>query len=409
MKRFLTVFLFAVLCMTVLSLSSCGEGGDVVTLNVYNWGEYISDGSEDTYDVNASFEEWFNEHYADEYGCTVRVNYTTYASNEDMYNKLRSGAATYDVIFPSDYMVQRLISEGLLEELNFDNIPNYESIDPEYKNLYYDPENRYSVPYMYGMVGIIYNTDMVDESDTGSWDLMWNETYQGKILQFNNPRDALGTAMYALGIDINTEDVSEWEAALSLLQQQKPLVQSYVMDEIFNKMKNGSAAVAAYYTGDFLTMYEANDALAFYYPAEGTNVFVDAVCIPTCCRNKDIAELYINFLCSEEAAVANAEYTYYGSPNLLVRENEEYIEVLSEVHPDAISLMYPDEDHTVPTSYYHTLNDTMLSVQNDLWAQLKIESTQSTWIPVAAWSIVSVLVVYLSYGIIRRKIRESRY
>ena len=403
------LYLLLLLTAAMLVLASCGDGGGTVTLNVYNWGQYISDGSEGCADVNAMFEEYFEENYADEYGFSVEVNYTTFASNEDMYNKLRSGAATYDVIFPSDYMIQRLISENLLEPLNFGNIPNYQYIDENYKNLYYDPDNIYSIPYMFGMVGVIYNSNIVAEEDTGSWDLMWNESYQGKILQFNNPRDAFGTAMYWLGIDVNTEDAAEWEMALEKLQQQKPLVQSYVMDEIFNKMNNGSAAVAAYYAGDYLTMYESNDALGFYYPVEGTNKYVDAMCIPTCARNKEIAELYINFLCSEEAAVANAEYTYYGSPHVLVRENEEYIEVLSEVHPDAIALMYPDEEHTVPASYYHTLNDTMLTVQNELWSTLKIESTMSTWIPVTAWSIVGILVIFLGFGIIRDRIRESKY
>ena len=171
-----------------------------------------------------------------------------------MNNKLRTGAASYDVIVPSDYMIHRLISEDLLLPLNYDNIPNYQYIDENYKNLYYDPDNTYSIPYMFGMVGVIYNSGIVSEEDIGSWDLMWNEKYKGKILQFNNPRDAFGTAMYWQGIDVNTEDTALWEAALAKLQQQKPLVQSYVMDEIFNKMKNGSAAVAAYYAGDFLTM-----------------------------------------------------------------------------------------------------------------------------------------------------------
>ena len=401
--------LLLTLLLSLFLLCSCGESGGVVTLNVYNWGQYISDGSEGCADVNAMFEEYFEENFADEYGFSVEVNYTTYASNEDMYNKLRSGAASYDVIFPSDYMIQRLISEDLLLPLHFENIPNYQYIDENYKNLYYDPDNAYSVPYMFGMVGVIYNSGIVAEEDIGSWDLMWNEKYQGKILQFNNPRDAFGTAMYWQGIDVNTEDTALWEAALVKLQEQKPLVQSYVMDEIFNKMKNGSAAVAAYYAGDFLPMYESNDMLGFYYPVEGTNEYVDAMCIPTCARNPEIAELYIDFLCSEDAAVANAEYTYYGSPNLLVRENEEYIEVLSEVHPDAIAMMYPAEEDKVPASYYHTLNDTMLSVQNDLWAQLKIESTQSTWIPITAWTIAGVLILYLGIETIRKKIRESKY
>ena len=188
--------LLLTLLLSLFLLCSCGESGGVVTLNVYNWGQYISDGSEGCADVNAMFEEYFEENFADEYGFSVEVNYTTYASNEDMYNKLRSGAASYDVIFPSDYMIQRLISEDLLLPLHFENIPNYQYIDENYKNLYYDPDNAYSVPYMFGMVGVIYNSGIVAEEDIGSWDLMWNEKYQGKILQFNNPRDAFGTAMY---------------------------------------------------------------------------------------------------------------------------------------------------------------------------------------------------------------------
>lgn len=408
MKRLIYVLLFSVL--SLLLLVSCGGTEEVVTLNVYNWGQYISDGSEDTLDVNALFEEYFEENFAEEYGYSVKVNYTTFASCEDMYNKIRSGATSYDVIIPSDYMIGRMINEGLLEPLNFDNIPNFKNIDPAYQNLYYDPDNRYSVPYMFGLIGVIYNTNVVDENEEsiGSWKLLWDEDYKGKILQINNPRDGFGTAMYALKIDVNTEDKTEWDRALSYLQEQKPLVQSYVMDEIFNKMKNGSAAVAAYYTGDYLTMYEGNDALAFYYPEEGTNVYVDAMCIPTCCTHKDIAEIYIDFMCQEEPAVANAEYTYYGSPNLLVRENEEYIECMAEVHPDAAELMYPDLD-TLFTSYYFTLSEDMLEYENDLWSQLKIESTQEAWIPITAAVIVVSLLAFLLFIEIRKKLREKQY
>ena len=409
MKQKLLLLLLSLVCLFLLA--SCeGGGGDVVTLNVYNWGQYISDGSEDTLDVNALFEEYFEENFAEEYGFSVEVNYTTFASCEDMYNKIRSGATSYDVIVPSDYMIARMIDEGLLEPLNFDNIPNFANVDPAYKNLYYDPDNAYSVPYMFGLIGVIYNTNVVpeDEENIGSWQLLWDEDYKGKILQINNPRDGFGTAMYMMGIDVNTEDKSEWDAVLAKMQEQKPLIQSYVMDEIFNKMKNGSAGIAAYYTGDYLTMYESNDSLAFYYPEEGTNVYVDAMCIPTCCAHKEIAELYIDFMCQEEPAVANAEYTYYGSPNLLVRENEEYIECMSEVHPDAAELMYPDLD-TLFTSYYYNLSEDMLAYENDLWSQLKIESTQEAWIPTTAAVIVGVLLAYLIFNMVRKRVREQRY
>lgn len=413
------LFALILALLTLVFLISCGEkdpseaprkrSGKTVTLNVYNWGQYISDGAEDTLDVNALFEEYFEENFASEYGFSVEVNYTTFASNEDMYNKLRSGATSYDVIVPSDYMIQRLIGEGLLCELDYDNMPNVKNIDPAYRDLFYDPDNKYSVPYMFGMVGIIYNQNMVDEADTGSWDLMWNEKYKGKILQFNNPRDAFGTAMYYKGISVNTTDKDEWRVAQGMLQEQKPLVQSYVMDEIFNKMKNGSAAIAAYYAGDYLTMYEGNDALGFYYPEEGTNVYVDAFCIPTCAQNKEIAELYIDFMCTEEPAVANAEYTYYGSPNLLVRENEEYKEVMAEVHPDVQSIMYPPTEDVERATYYYTLSDEMLAHQNNLWSELKIESTMELWIPITAAVIVGSLILWLGLGIIRNKIRESKY
>ncbi|MGN1059616.1 MAG: PotD/PotF family extracellular solute-binding protein, partial [Clostridia bacterium] len=227
--------LAALAVLSVLWLTGCGSQEKAEVLNVYNWGEYISDGSEGTLDVNAAFEDYYYETY----GKRVKVNYTTYASNEDMYNKLSSGAAVYDIVIPSDYMIEKMIHEDMLLPLNFDNIPNYQYIDEKYKNAYYDPTSSYSVPYFCGYVGIIYNTAMVD-GEPDDWDLMWDEDYSGQILQFNNPRDAFGTAQYCLGYDVNTTDRGEWDEALALLKAQKPYVQSYVMDEVFNKMKNGS-------------------------------------------------------------------------------------------------------------------------------------------------------------------------
>ena len=287
----LLVALFALFLPLVVSAKP-----ETVTLYVYNWGEYISDGSEGSLDVNEAFEEW----YFETYGVKVQVNYSTYSSNEDMYAKISSGAASYDVIFPSDYMAARLISENRVRPLNFDEIPNVEYID--YSKMfgdekpYYDPDMRYTVPYTYGTVGIIYNTTMVDEEDIGSWDLMWNEKYAGNILQFNNSRDAFATAQFKLGCSPNSLDESEWRAALEELKKQKAVLQGYVMDEIYNKMENGSAAIAAYYAGDFLTMYENNEDLAFFYPEEGTNLYTDVMCIPAASRHPEVAERYINFM-----------------------------------------------------------------------------------------------------------------
>ena len=255
------------------------------TLNVYNWGEYISDGQEGTLDVNKAFEE--------RYG--IQVNYTNYESNENMYNKLKSGGANYDVVIPSDYMIAKLVEENMLRELDYSNIPNYKYIVEKYKNLYYDPENKFSVPYTVGMVGLIYNTTMV-EGNPDSWGILWDEKYAGKILLFYNPRDAFGIAQFYAGQSINTTDVAEWDKSIELLKEQNPLVASYVMDEVYNKMEHGDAALAPYYAGDFLTMYDVNPDLAFVYPKEGVNFFVDAMCVPKNAENPEAAELYINFM-----------------------------------------------------------------------------------------------------------------
>ncbi len=392
----------ALLLLGTLLLVGCGE--ESITLNVYNWGEYISDGSEGTLDVNAAFEEYYYETY----GQRVKVNYTTYASNEDMYAKLRSGATGYDIVIPSDYMIERMIDEEMLLPLNFENIPNYQYVPDDMRDMFYDPENRYSVPYAYGLVGVIYNTTMVDEADVGSWDLLWNEAYTGKILQFNNARDAFGTAMYALNIDVNTTDESLWRQALELLKVQKPLVQGYVMDEIFNKMKGASAAIAPYYAGDYLTMYDSNNDLDFYYPEEGTNIFTDAMCIPTSARNKDVAEAYINFMLSEEIAVANAEYICYASPHTLVRESEEYRAYLEEFCEGAYEILYPDLS-TLETQAYAMLDTPTQSLQNRLWEELKIESSVGSSIYTVAMVIIALLLLLLAYHLIVRRYRAWQF
>lgn len=368
MKKWISLGLIAIMLVS-LCLTGCG-GKKGLTLNVYNWGEYISDGSEGSFDTVREFEKWYQETY----GQKVTVNYSTFASNEDMYSKISSGAVSYDVIIPSDYMIARMAAEGLLLPLNFDNIPNYQYIGDTFKGLYYDPDNQYSIPYTYGIVGVIYDANVVDEADTGSWDLLWNEKYAGKILQFNNSRDAFGTAMYKLGIDVNTTDKASWDKAFDELLAQRPLVKSYVMDEIFNMMESGEAAVGAYYAGDYFTMMDAqsdNVDLQFYYP-ENTNFYVDAMCIPSCAQNKDLAEIFINYMLSEEAAVANAEYTYYASPNSIVYTNDGYIEEMGE---DVMAVLYPElgsfaEEYNKLA--YKNLDSDTLGYLNTLWENIKI-------------------------------------
>ena len=416
LKRLSAILLVATMLAVSLSLlCSCdteNSGGDVTTLYVYNWGEYISDGSEESVDSNAEFERW----YYDTFGERVKVSYSTYSSNEDMYAKLSGGAVNYDVIVPSDYMIERLIKEDKLAPLNYDNIPlAKENLDSEFfgenaKYDYYDEGSVYSVPYFYGMIGIIYNTEMVDEEDIGSWDIMWNEKYKGNILQFNNSRDALGTAQYKLGIDVNTDNEVEWRRALEELKAQKNIVQGYVMDEIFNKMEGGSAAIAAYYAGDFLAMYENNESLDFFYPSEGTNLYVDAMCIPKTSANKTVAERYINFMLSVDEkygapAIANAEYTYYASPNAKVVESEEYRDYMNEIKDDAFEKMY-DLGH-VEATYYENLTPEKLALINELWEELKSDIDVSPTIYIICIAIVGSLVGFVTFFGIRKRKRNS--
>jgi len=413
MKRKISVLL--IMCLLVLAvaptLSSCKSEGDVTTLYVYNWGEYISDGSDQTMDVNLEFEKYCKETL----GLNVKVNYSTFSSNESMYSKISSGSAAYDVIIPSDYMIQRMVAEDLLAPLDLSKIPNYEYIDEKFKgdNVYYedDSDNVYSVPYFYGMIGIIYNSEIVTPEDVAdeSWDLMWNEHYTRDILQFNNSRDAFGTAMYSLGYDVNNATDDEWREALLKLKDQKELVQGYVMDEIFNKMKSGSAAVAAYYAGDYFAMYDDNDALSFYYPKEGTNSYIDAMCIPANSKNFDLASEYINFMCREEVGVANAEYTYYASPLKTVAENADYQEYMQDVHPDAMNILYGEMTESVPTQAYLNLAPEKLVLLNDLWEELKIESSIGTGIYVSCGIIVGSLILLVIGTAVKKRQRAKYY
>ena len=377
MKR-ITALAVAVMLLCTFILTGCGGGGSstggsgskTLTLNVYNWGEYISDGSEDSFNTVREFEKWYEETYKQK----VKVNYTTFASNEDMYAKLSSGAVSFDVVVPSDYMIARMRDENMLLELDFKNIPNYENIDQSFRGLYYDPDNKYTVPYTYGVVGVIYNANAVDEADVGGWDLLWNEKYKGNILQFNNSRDAFGTAQYKLGLDVNDADHASWDKALAELKKQAPLVKSYVMDEIYNMMESGEAAIGTYYAGDYFTMLDAQADgvdLKFYYP-ERTNYFVDAMCIPSCCQNKELAERFINYMLSPEPAIANAEFIYYATPNSVVYKDEGYIDEMGE---EAMEILYPDVENfsALYNEYaYRNLDQATLDYVNSLWETLKI-------------------------------------
>lgn len=327
--------------------------GKNVTLNVYNWGEYISNGADESVDVVAAFQQLTG----------IQVNYTTFDSNETMYAKIKSGAANYDVIVPSDYMVAKMAAEGMLAELDLSNIPNFALIDEEYTDREFDPGNRYSVPYMWCTTGIIYNTTMVDTVPR-SWADLWREEYAGSILMFNNSRDAYAIGAFKLGQSINPQTVEEVGPAIEELKQQKPLVQAYVMDEIFDKMEGGEAAVGVYYSGDAVTMTADNPDLAWVFPEEGVNLSIDSMCIPVTSANQEAAEMFINFLCEVDVGVANCEYIGYSTPSTAVWE-----ELDEELRYSEIA--YPSDEILENAQVFTNLSDEVNEELDVKWSEMK--------------------------------------
>ncbi len=330
---------------------------DKITLNVMNWGQNIADGSDGTLDIIAAFEEAYP--YID-------VNYSEYASNEELHSKLANGGLVVDLIIPSDYMIARMIQEDMLLPLDFDNIPNYKNVIDTYKNQAYDPENKYSVPYTWGTVGIIYNSKFVDEADVTGWELLWNEKYAGQILMFDNSRDAFGVAQYMLGIDVNTTDKEQLQKCADALSRQRPLVQQYVMDQVYAKMEESNAWIAPYYAGDAMMMMDNNDDLRFYLPeTQSFNLFIDAMCIPACCKEKEAAELFINFMCDPEISGANMDYICYGSP---IEGAKDYMEeYLAES-----DIIYPSQEILQRGQSYGFLPEEITRYVENLFLQVRL-------------------------------------
>ena len=351
-------------------------------LNVYNWGEYIDD---EELDVVSEFERLT--------GCDV--NYTTFESNENMYSKLSGGGVSYDIIIPSDYMVERLISEDMLLPLDYNNIPNYDKYfyATRYGYLVENGIDDYAVIYNIGTTILIYNKKMVDEKPD-SWRVLWDEQYKGKVLMFNNPRDSFAIAQFILGQSINTTEKTEWDAAAELLMEQRKKVKpEYVMDEVFIKMESGEYAFATYYAGDYELMRENNPDLGFVFPKEGVNTFYDAMCIPSASQNKKGAEAFINFMMEPEVALANAEYIYYATPNKAVLQNPDYSLADSEaVYPKVIKKA--QDFHNLPT-------DT-LQYMNSLWMKVKGEN-DAQGLYVGFFSVIAVVVVIIIAHILKKK------
>lgn len=372
MKRILALVFVVLLSFSALSLTSCSRPSGLdksklegeytrdlagTILKVYNWGEYISDGKMGSIDVNKAFEEVTG----------IKVEYSFFDDNESMYSTLDAGTTYYDIVIPSDYMIQRLISNDMLKKVDVTKLSNYKYISDDYKNLYFDPNNEYSVPYTVGMVGLIYNTKLVKEAPT-SWTALWDKEYAGDILMFNNPRDAFAIAQSILGLDQNSLDKTTWDKAADLLVEQRGVLDAYVMDQVFSKMESGNAALAPYYAGDFISMQENNPDLAFVYPEEGVNMFCDSICIPSNAQNYEAALLYMNFMMEPEIALANAEYIHYASPNTAVINNDAYSFKGNET-------LYPNDKKK--TFQFKDLDPEIIKYYSELWAtKVKVSNKQ---------------------------------
>ena len=354
MKRILSLLLMLtiVLCCT-LALSGCKKyDGEI---NVYNWGEYVNDGSDGTMDVIAEFEERYN----------IKVNYTTYESNEEMYSILSSSNSSYDIIVPSDYMIEKLIAEDLLRPINFDNVPNYSNIAEEYKNMSFDPDNKFSVPYSWGVVALCYNTTMVEGEVKGFSDL-WREDLSGNILMFNNSRDAMAIAMQMCDISPSAPTKEDIDKAFDKLMEQKPLLKRYAMDQTFTEMEGSQAAIAPYYAGDILTMMSNNEELSYCLPEEGSNLFVDSMCIPKSSQNPELAEKFINFMLEGEVAAANNTYIGYSSPNTAAL-------ALMDEEITSNELIYPSKEYLDKCYTFSNISDDVYSYMQEKFIEVKAE------------------------------------
>jgi spermidine/putrescine transport system substrate-binding protein len=403
MKKFFSLMLCIIIALSVFALPVYAEdeifpdetveyyknlGLQGTILNVYNWGEYIDD---EELDVVSEFERLT--------GCDV--NYTTFESNENMYSKLSGGGVSYDIIIPSDYMVERLLSEDMLLPLDYSNIPNYEKYfdNEKYGYLVENGISDYAVIYNIGTTILIYNKNMVTEKPD-SWKVLWDEQYKGKVLMFNNPRDSFAIAQFVLGQSINNTEKAQWDAAADLLMEQRKNVKpEYVMDEVFIKMESGEYAFATYYAGDYELMVENNPDLGFVFPKEGVNTFYDAMCIPSASQNKKGAEAFINFMLEPEVALANAEYIYYATPNKAVLQNEDYSLIDSEaVYPKALK----------NTQAFHNLPTDTLQYMNSLWMKVKGEN-DAQGLYIGFFSVIAAVAVIIIIHIINKKRMEKYY
>jgi spermidine/putrescine transport system substrate-binding protein len=346
MKRKINISIVIIVLTMVVSLfTACGKSGKA-TLQVYNWGDYIDER------VIDMFEEKYD----------IKVIYDTFDTNESMYVKLKGGGSNYDVAFPSDYMVERLIKEDLIEEIDFNNIPNYKYIDQRFKGLAYDADNKYSVPYMWGTLGIIYNKKMVDEP-IDSWKVLWDKKYAKKIFMLDSSRDSIGVALKMLGYSLNSRDKNELEKAKEALIEQKPLVLSYAGDEVKGNTIAEQAALALVWSGDAVYMKRENSNLEYAIPKEGSNLWFDAMVIPKGSKHKKEAELFINFMCETEIAYINTDYIGYSTPHIEAKKM-----LPEEILNDRTA--YPTDEELENCEVFESLSD-FVKEYDRIWTEIK--------------------------------------
>ncbi len=347
MKQFKKV-LSLIMIATVITIlaAGCGKKKYTKILNVYNWGDYIDES------VLKDFEK--------EYG--IKVNYETYDTNENMYKKLKTSGSNYDICIPSDYMITKMINEDMLQKIDFNNVPNYKYIDDKFKNLAFDPKNEYSIPYMWGTFGIIYNSKMVKEP-VDSWNILWDEKYKGKILMFNSLRDTIAISLKRLGYSMNSTNPDEIKKAKQELIKQKPLVRAYVIDEVKDMMIEEEAALAVVWAGDAINMISQNPDFKYVIPKEGSNMWFDNIVIPKESKNKKEAELFINFLTRVDIAKRNTDYICYSTPNI------ETFKILDEeIKNDKTA--YPDDELLKKCEVFVDLGDN-IKLYNKAWTEIK--------------------------------------
>ena len=349
MKLKKIIALICTFAMTASMLTGCGSSKkSSQVLNIYNVGDYIDQ------DLLAKFTEQTG----------IEIVYETYDTNEAMYQKLKSGSSKYDLIFPSDYMVDKLIEENMLQKIDYSNIPNYSQIMDSFKHPLYDPNDEYSVPYLWGTFGIIYNTKVVDKEDTKSWDILWNKKYKGKILLLDSVRDTMGISLKRLGYSMNTENPDEINKAKDELIKELDVVQAYVNDDGKDRIVAGDADMGIVYSGDALVMMDENPDLDYAIPEEGTNKWVDAMCIPKSAENKEYAEKFINFMLDPEVAKQNVDYIEYSTPNQGVYD-------MLDEETKKSPLAYPSKEVLDKTEVFLNLPENVMKMYDDAWTEIK--------------------------------------